>query len=1261
MRGIARFFEPILHRTYGSIGAFCARYPYPVIITVLLALGALCVGIHTTEHEHNLNDLLIAQRGRINREKDFFVDNFDLISPVLSTVIVTAKEGVDILSVEALDEVYKLQEHIREFTFEYKPGVNVSLEQFCFRVVNENPTEPCFQSSILESFREGTVFNVGGDANTNYAFLFAQKPSYRDFDFKNDFTRSFIATTNSNPDSLMLGTFETAADGNTITSVPALQIAFGAKSPDGLKKDGLQYFEWVEQVVEEDSGFCPDTSACEACADALQPTQFAGAGCTFDGSSTQSDSCCAFLEIVRASPCIEVVFERRAELEPTANSLLAACDLDTVEVSVRCQNQDLYIDQSGPPAVCACLEGATEACSEAAPGFLAQNPQYTQVFVNAANGTDEQVAELGRTLIEDIGCPAAPPVNPLCTCLADSTSQSCVSAITAYLESNPDQSELFTNAATGDEAAVQNVAAFLINEIGCEAPSATEANASPVDTTQTTTTDAPATQYEAIVTVNRDETDTIDKARRVMHEWEKAWREQMWDRAAEFKYIDVTWLTATSLDDEVKNQAEAEVGLIILGYSLVLIYLAMFCSFDWKLGRLNFTKLPPGPGISALCFLSVLLSVIAAMGVAGYISALSSFKVTFITIQMLPLLMLGLGVNDFFVLVSATKSVLLRPGRPQTTPEIMYEMMSIGGTSITLSSAANTCAFSVSTLSPVPVVLYFSVHMAVGVVIAYVVSITIIPAFISISVQRYLEGKPDPLFALFGVNPLLDNETAESSVQGENEGVVASFTRKYRWIITAVIVAIVGVWVGFGVHGLIHFNQGVDFSKAVIKDSYPYNFLINFQDYFDTNQINIVFKSSADYSRPADFQSARKSEYEYVNQGYRTEKRLMTLSWLEFYTQYVEGKFCSNEICMNMVHWYYDGFSSAEFAHPSKNICADINSASECQRTCQNHCPQGRVGSKYRCQYIENKNQCYCPYRPMLKSRYFYENPPNFDSSIRSYWTDFLTKTPQGLASRIFVNLDPDTATESNHLGIPQATRAYVFTRGLQSIPHQLDHIKRGREILDRQDIDTYAFDYSIYGMGEQYENLAARTIKGVGISMAVAAAVMMPLIAHWFAAVIVSCCVLLGVLLAAGTTSWTDLDMDYGVYVALIIAVGLALEFCVHITRDFMLNSGDKMTRILHAMRTMGVAVINGGATTFLGILPSALSDLPTIRDRLFVQYSCVVLAGTFTGLVILPTVLSLIGPPAYESEDKQKSASIDEENQKSKKMGIEMGKTRN
>lgn len=92
-------------------------------------------------------------------------------------------------------------------------------------------------------------------------------------------------------------------------------------------------------------------------------------------------------------------------------------------------------------------------------------------------------------------------------------------------------------------------------------------------------------------------------------------------------------------------------------------------------------------------------------------------------------------------------------------------------------------------------------------------------------------------------------------------------------------------------------------------------------------------------------------------------------------------------------------------------------------------------------------------------------------------------------------------------------------------------------------------------------------------------------------------------------------------------------LEFCAHIARDFMLAEGDRITRSRHAIKTMGVAVLNGGITTFLGLLPVALSSYGYFQKYYFVQYSVVVSVGLLTGLVLLPVVLALIGPPSFMS----------------------------
>jgi len=94
-----------------------------VLTVVVVLAAALSVGNGIKRAEFDPNDLLIARRGRIAGESDFFEENFEDISPLVNSVIVTPKKGVYIFSIEALDELYALQEHIRTLAFEYKGGM----------------------------------------------------------------------------------------------------------------------------------------------------------------------------------------------------------------------------------------------------------------------------------------------------------------------------------------------------------------------------------------------------------------------------------------------------------------------------------------------------------------------------------------------------------------------------------------------------------------------------------------------------------------------------------------------------------------------------------------------------------------------------------------------------------------------------------------------------------------------------------------------------------------------------------------------------------------------------------------------------------------------------------------------------------------------------------------------------------------------------------------------------------------------------------
>lgn len=207
----------------------------------------------------------------------------------------------------------------------------------------------------------------------------------------------------------------------------------------------------------------------------------------------------------------------------------------------------------------------------------------------------------------------------------------------------------------------------------------------------------------------------------------------------------------------------------------------------------------------------------------------------------------------------------------------------------------------------------------------------------------------------------------------------------------------------------------------------------------------------------------------------------------------------------------------------------------------------------------------------------------------------------------------------------------------VDTIDEKVKHINSGRKIIDGGPIDdAFPFDSLVYGVGEQYKDLGVKATVAIAISLVVTLVVMMPLIVHWLAAVIVALCVLSAVVLTAGTGHWFGIGLNHSLYVSLVVTVGLSVEFCSHIARDFMLAEGSSSQRVQHALHSLGFAVFNGGITTLLGILPLSWAKYNYFQKYFFGLYAIVVVVGLFVGLFLMPAVLYWIGPKSRHAASK-------------------------
>jgi len=118
---------------------------------------------------------------------------------------------------------------------------------------------------------------------------------------------------------------------------------------------------------------------------------------------------------------------------------------------------------------------------------------------------------------------------------------------------------------------------------------------------------------------------------------------------------------------------------------------------------------------------------------------------------------------------------------------------------------------------------------------------------------------------------------------------------------------------------------------------------------------------------------------------------------------------------------------------------------------------------------------------------------------------------------------------------------------------------------------------------------------------------------------------------------------------VNLVMSIGIAVEFCVHITHAFSVSEGDRTQRSKEALTTMGASVFSGiTVTKFVGVLVLCFARSEIFEVYYFQMYLALVILGFLHGLIFLPVLLSICGPPSIKSlldnngQNSPKSASL-------------------
>ncbi|RXG59843.1 Patched domain-containing protein 3 [Armadillidium vulgare] len=175
----------------------------------------------------------------------------------------------------------------------------------------------------------------------------------------------------------------------------------------------------------------------------------------------------------------------------------------------------------------------------------------------------------------------------------------------------------------------------------------------------------------------------------------------------EFELIEAARFTSTTVEDELEKNTNSVKPFVAVTLTIMITFSGVACVMgDWVRGK---------PMIGVIGVITSVLSSFAAFGLLVYIG------VPFIGINMAaPFLMLGIGIDDSFVMLAAWRRTRIQ----DPVPERLAQTYAEAAVSITITSLTDMISFFIGVITPFPSVQIFCIYTGTAVFVTYIWHIT---------------------------------------------------------------------------------------------------------------------------------------------------------------------------------------------------------------------------------------------------------------------------------------------------------------------------------------------------------------------------------------------------------------------------------------------------------------------------------------------------------------------------------------------------------